>query len=543
MKALRGIIKTIVILLLLGGLGWGGYQYYLSRQKAGTASAAPTYTRAEIATGSLTQSVTGTGSLKISKTSDVTTTFPVTIKESLVREGEFVKAGTPIAQIDENALKTAILTMNTELSDIDASIASIASSYTGTDSITPSAAGRVKQIYAKAGSMTAEIMNQYGSLAVLSCDGRMRVSISYAGLVLDDTVTIRYGNKRYTGTVSAINEDTADITFSDAAVLPGDTVEVLIKGEVVAEGQAVINMPLLVSTTLDGYVDSVNVKINGNVSKRTTLFEITHIPASTEYDMLVSQRADKLAALEQARQTLISGVITADIDGIVATAPAVSQEDSAAGTALATIYAGDAMQMVISVDELDIIRVQVGQKVQIAMDAVTDKTYNATVSYISQIGTPSSGVTTYAVTLDVESDEQLKMGMNGTATIVVQKIEDAVLVPLTAVQTGRRGTYVWKYTGETGDDSDIPGEQVYIATGLSNEDYAEVTSGLKAGDVVLVMRSASGASGASDSRMSGGMDLGGMNFAGMPGGTPPEGGLRQQRDNSNRTNNGGSRNP
>lgn len=491
MKVWKAILKSSILLLVLAGLCWGGYQYYLSRQDVSAAAPASDYTQVAIGTGNLTQTVTGSGSLIINKKADVTRPFPVTIQESLVREGELVTKGTPIARIDETALKNAILTMNTELDEIDTSIAQLAASYTGSSNVSPSAGGRVKQIFAAEGDMTADVMKQYGALTVLSCDGHMRVSIRTSELTLDQRVTVWYGKQKYTGTVTAVTENTADIIFPDTSVLPGDTVEIVADGEKIGEGQAVINMPLSVSTTLDGYVDAVQIRLNANVTKRSSLFRVTHIPASTEYNMLVAQRAEKLNALALARETLIAGVITADVDGIVATAPIVSSEEVAAQTAISTVYVGDAMQMDISVDELDIIHVHEGQTVSIAMDAVTDKVYTATVSYISQIGTPSSGVTNYSVTLDVDSDSQLKIGMNGTATIIVNEVENAVLVPLSAVHTGRRGSYVWKYTGEKAEGSDIPGEQVYITTGLSDEDYAVVTSGLNVGDVILVTRTAS----------------------------------------------------
>ena len=143
-------------------------------------------------------------------------------------------------------------------------------------------------------------------------------------------------------------------------------------------------------------------------------------------------------------------------------------------------------------------------------------------------------MTNYSVTLSVEGDDQLKIGMNGTATIVVEEVTGAVLVPLTAVSTGRNGSYVLVDNGESATEG-IPGEQVFIKTGLSNENYAQVISGLSAGDVVLVTRTASsGSSGNSGSEKNpmnpgSGMDMGsmpsgGMDFGGMPsGGSMPSG--------------------
>ena len=109
--------------------------------------------------------------------------------------------------------------------------------------------------------------------------------------------------------------------------------------------------------------------------------------------------------------------------------------------------------------------------------------------------------------------------MNGTATIVVNQVDDALLIPLAAVSTGRNGSYVWRYAGSTegSDASGAAGEQVYITTGLSNADYVQVLSGLNEGDVVLLTRAAAGDEDAGGFSMPNMMNSfgGGMNMPGM----------------------------
>ena len=188
-----------------------------------------------------------------------------------------------------------------------------------------------------------------------------------------------------------------------------------------------------------------------------------------------------------------------------------SATEQAIDTVLVSLYVGDEKEMVVSVDELDITSVEVGQNVELAMDAITDHTYAGTVSKISQIGTATSGVTVYSVTLTIDGDDQLKLGMNGTATILVEERENVLLVPITALNTSRGESYVWLKADGAADGE--PGVRTTVETGLSDENFAEVLSGLNEGDVVLITREAS----TSDSRDSMGgmmMDMGG----GMPGG-------------------------
>ena len=131
----------------------------------------------------------------------------------------------------------------------------------------------------------------------------------------------------------------------------------------------------------------------------------------------------------------------------------------------------------------------------------------------------------YDVTLTVDGDEKLRFGMNGTATIHIEEREGVLLVPLTALNTSRGQSYVWvKDENAAGDE---PGVRTYVATGLADETYVEITEGLSEGDVVLITREAVGTEG---TRMDfGGMlNLGNMGGGGMPS-MPSGGGPGGQR--------------
>lgn len=173
--------------------------------------------------------------------------------------------------------------------------------------------------------------------------------------------------------------------------------------------------------------------------------------------------------------------------------------------------------MVISVDELDIISVTVGQNVDIAMDAIEDKTYPAKVTKVSQIGTASGGVTVYNVTLTIEGDERLRFGMNGTATIHIEERNDVILVPLTALNASRGQSYVWLKSEDAADGE--PGVRTMVETGLSDENYAQVISGLNEGDVILITREADSSDTESRFGNFGGGNM--MNFGSFGGGSMP----------------------
>ena len=241
---------------------------------------------------------------------------------------------------------------------------------------------------------------------------------------------------------------------------------------------------------------------------------------SPTFNALQATRENQQKQLIEMKSLLKTGVISAPEAGIVSTVVAPSATEQAAYTVLASLYVGDEKEMVISVDELDIISVKVGQNVEIAMDAIEDQTYPAKVTKVSQIGTASGGVTVYNVTLTIEGDEKLRFGMNGTATIHIEELNDVLLVPLTALNASRGQSYVWvKNENASGDE---PGVRTTVETDLSDENYAQVISGLNEGDVILITREADD----STTTMNfGGMGGGGMmNFGGVMPSMPSGGG-------------------
>ena len=158
-------------------------------------------------------------------------------------------------------------------------------------------------------------------------------------------------------------------------------------------------------------------------------------------------------------------------DGIV---PGVS------GNAQAfVIGTGGAVMMTVNVDELDIGDVQVGQSVEVTLDAFASENFDAHVMRISQIGMPSGSITTYAVEIETEADSRFRQGMNGSAVIYCDGAKDVLLVPLAAVQEDAQGEYV-NVLHEDGTTS-----QRYIETGLSDGTMAEVVRGLSEGDKIV----------------------------------------------------------
>ena len=536
MKKAIAIILTLCILGAAGYFGWQAYQKYVAQPAdSGSATLVTPYT---ITRGNLSKTVTGTGTLSISQTENVSLDYGVTVTETLVEEGDTVTAGQALLSVDTSALQTAIDALQDELDSTVSELATLSDSYSTTTYVKMPMDGRVKEVYIEKGQYLQDVMTEKGCIALLSLDGLMTAEISAPeGMSINDTVKVTAGRSYTDGTVADITDGVATITFSDAYGSEGGEVTITYKEEEIGTASCHIHMPYQLTASEQGYIQAVYLETDVKKWQNNRVCYLTNVPISGTYEALLTTQQEQLAQLKEMKALLEAGVITAPEDGIVSSIVSPSAVEAEAHSTLASLYVGDQKEMVVSVDELDIINVQVGQNADIAMDALTDKTYSAAVSKVSQIGTPNGGVTVYNVTLTIDGDENLKFGMNGTATIRIEEVNDVLLVPLTALNTSRGESYVWLQSDDA--SSDEPGVRTTVETGLSDENYAQVLSGLDEGDVVLITREASSSS--TDSR-DGGFDFGGMSFdmGSMPsGGDMPSGGFPGGGGGSGSGNGGG----
>ena len=128
-----------------------------------------------------------------------------------------------------------------------------------------------------------------------------------------------------------------------------------------------------------------------------------------------------------------------------------------------TISGDTSMLLSVSVDELDINSVTQGQTADVTFDAIEDKTFEGTVTKVSNTASASGGVAKYTVEITVPKDEKMKAGMNASATITIEEKENIVTIPVNALQ--EPGEEVFVYT-EQDDEGNLSGEQ-QVTTGIS----------------------------------------------------------------------------
>ncbi len=193
-------------------------------------------------------------------------------------------------------------------------------------------------------------------------------------------------------------------------------------------------------------------------------------------------------SMQNMQDAMDNYTITSPISGTIIEKNAKVGDALSTGSDLCTIYDLSYLEMTINVDELQVSSLKVGQSVQVTADAVKDKTYEGLVTRVSMKGDTSGGTTTYPVTVRIDETDGLRPGMNANAEIVVAQAKNALTVPNAAIV---RGNYVLvRQDSPSAVNADAsmsaPEGYVYVQvkTGVSDDNYTQVTSGLSESDTI-----------------------------------------------------------
>ncbi|MDT8322783.1 MAG: efflux RND transporter periplasmic adaptor subunit [Bacteroidota bacterium] len=142
-----------------------------------------------------------------------------------------------------------------------------------------------------------------------------------------------------------------------------------------------------------------------------------------------------------------------------------------------------AMQAEVSINEMDIAKVKVGQKVMIIPDAFPDKSFPGAISSVSQIGRQKgqgSNIKVFDIVVDLDgTDEVLKPGITTTTKIIVDRLENVISIPIISIfeEQGKTMAYV-------GDNGSFDKREVEL--GQRNDNFVVVTGGIEAGEKVAL---------------------------------------------------------
>lgn len=152
-------------------------------------------------------------------------------------------------------------------------------------------------------------------------------------------------------------------------------------------------------------------------------------------------------------------------------------------TPMMTIVNPSSFYFDAEINEVDVVKIQNGQKVNVTLDAYPNSVLSGTVANIGMLNvTTSTGGNAYKIKIKISQmgGITIRLGMKGDAEFILETVKNVLLVPSSAVvEDSNNINYVWII----GDDNRA--KKVTVTTGASSIDMTQVVSGIKEGDKVI----------------------------------------------------------
>ena len=460
------IFKIIVIVLIITGVGVGGYFAY-NKFVAANAKPAVKESTDVVKRGDIEVKISGTGTIQPYSRRDIVPLVKGQILEAPVEEGAQVKEGDLLYRIDDSDLsfnieksRNGIERKVMDKESIEENIRNL--------KIYASCDGLITDFNLKVGdevgnnTKIAQIINDYQLKAkvpfIASQSQKIQVG-QEAQLIVEEYMVYIDGKVSYVSNTSRAGENGSvvydvEITINNPKSLTkGTKVTGIVKsssGDIVSPFLGTVEnyAEETVTASSSGTVKYIPKEVtNGNaIKKGELLVELendTYVNSLKKADLDLH---DSQLSLNSDKKQLSDYNITSPIDGTVITKSYKVGDTVNGGSNSSTILmvVADMSKMIftIDVDELDIAKIKQGQKVDVTADALPKEKFEGEITSLPSEGKSSNGVTTYAVEVTIAAPGQLKPGMNVNAEIVVEKKENVLYLPIGAVTKMRDRAFV-----------------------------------------------------------------------------------------------------
>ena len=314
-KQLKKAVTWALLAALVAGLA---AMPLLAREKAESDGPVASVLSGTVETGSITTALHGGGTLSSEDVEDIKLPSGVKITEFLVKNGETVTEGTPLAAVDSVSVMTAITEVTDTMEYLQSEIRS-AKEEKVSSTVSATAGGRVKQVFAKQGDKVQEVMLEHGALAVLSLDGLMAVKIEKKmELPTGSSVTVTFwDDTEAEGRVESNLDGTIVVTVEDDNYAIGQKVIVTTdEGKRVGSGELYVHNAWS-ATAFSGTIKTVSAREEAKVSSGATLFTLSDTDFKAQLEYLSSLHREYEELLQDLFRMYHSGTIDAPCDGTV----------------------------------------------------------------------------------------------------------------------------------------------------------------------------------------------------------------------------------
>ena len=477
-----------------------GGVFLLRPQQAKPASVDASYTEAAPERRDVTNTLSGTGTLNPANTYTVKSLVDGKVLTGTIEEGNIVEESNVLYTIDSSDASTnfekAEIAMQQAQRSYDkvvdrqyvrAEVAGVVSSLKVTkgDEVT---SGQEVAVIRDSSRMLLTLEFPAADAANFSVGQSAAVTLDGTFEQLDGTVTSVSGTDALsagnllTRTVTITVKNAGGLTTAQAATASINGVSSIGSATFAYQAERTL------TAQAAGTVTSINVQEGSEVAKDDIILGLSGDDLTESIQSASESLRSAEISMQNLQDTMNNYTITAPISGTIIEKDAKVGDAVKTGDTLCIVYDLSYLEMNINVDELQISSISVGQQVQITADAVPDKIYVGTVTRVSMKGASNGGTTTYPVSIRIDDTDGLRPGMNANAEIVVAEAKNALVVPNAAVV---RGSYVLvtkdsPSAANADTTMEAPEGFVYVPvkTGVSDDDYTQIVSGIQEGDTI-----------------------------------------------------------
>lgn len=528
------IAVLVVAWLIAAGVGYRSYQSLVAPVEAAVQGIP-----AAVQRGTLTATITASGSVVSTKQARLTFGVSGKITETMVGLGDTVKAGQPMAKVDATQLEIKLAQAQSSLRQAQLKLQQLKTGATAEEIAAAKAAydsavarynevakgpaeSDIKAAEQAVASAEANLIQAQNNLATLKAkpdpndirDAELaleQAKLSLYATQIDRDATCGRGKGYQCDAANAqVMAREAAVTQAqlklERAKQPAKPEEIANAEKAVQSAQAALDAARArLAQSKAGPTAADLAAAKSAVDSAKAQLELKTRGATAE-DIALAEEVVKQAeiAVKTAELDLQSAIIVAPFDGVVASIGGNVGEQIASGTAMFTLVDPKSVRVDVNVAETDIPKVTVGKSAVVTFDALSGQRFQGKVIAISPSATVQQGVATYLVSLAVQAnDVTLPAGLTTTASIVVEEKDGVLMVPNRAIRVEGRNRVVDVLVGDKT-------ETRQVRVGMSNDQFTEVTSGLSEGDQVVIKSTTTAAPRVPA--------MGGMGPVGIPGG-------------------------
>ena len=532
-------VKRLVILAVIAAL----IIFALSRcMSGGVQSVSGSYLPAAAAVQDLTVAVTGPGTIKSNDSYKATTLIKGEILTAPFEEGDTVEKDDVLFTIDASDVENAIKQARTGVEQAQLSVKSAQLNY---DSLlrTQSDNTEDRQVKANANGIITKVYVDPGDtvaagtpIADILDRDNMKLEVPFhsvnaagfyvgqsASVTVSGTAEVLYGTITEIAATDSVGLGgtlvrNVTITVQNPGALSDTSMGSAAVGDVAssASGTFQYGERKQLLAKYSGELQTLTLNEGDRVYDGQLVGEFKETKMQDQIDAAAIQLENARLALrnaqdslERTQDSLEDYTITSPITGTVIEKNYKEGDNYDPSTAsstganafLAVIYDMSRLTFDINVSEMDVVRVQAGQKVTFTADALDGQEFTGVVEKVNINGTTQNGNTSYPVTVAVDGNGQdlaaegLLPGMSVSANIIVEEVGSVLCVPVDAIQRSETPYVLVAGEGaldENGGLADFTKlEQRPVELGRNNDEYIEVLSGLEEGDVVFIPNAAS----------------------------------------------------